>query len=75
MKTVVLCLVLIGLSGCSKPIQRFVPVVVPGYHDDLGDEPAATFVLDTKTGQYCNGGPKQLSVFPLCYDLYTGKIK
>jgi hypothetical protein len=32
-------------------------------------------VLDTKTGQFCDGWPRQNSVFPLCHDLYTGKVK
>jgi hypothetical protein len=75
MKTSFLCLFLVGLTGCSSPIQRFVPVVVPPYHDTSGEESPGVFVLDTKTGQYCTGTPKLRSIYPLCYDLYTGKIK
>jgi hypothetical protein len=76
MKFPLLCLILLCLTGCAKPGQRFVPIVVPGYHDDAaGAVSPSVFVLDTKTGQYCNGSPKQSSVFPLCYDLYTGKVK
>jgi hypothetical protein len=59
---------LIGCTiGCSSKYQRFVPM------PRTGDDPP--FVLDTKTGQFCNGSPRQSSVFPLCYDLYTGKVK
>ena len=65
MKTALLCLVLTGLSGCSKPAQRFVPM-------PRGDNDPP-LVLDTKTGQFCKGSPRQSSIFPLCYDLYKGK--
>jgi hypothetical protein len=76
MKILLFSLVLFCAVGCSRPVQRFVPIVVPGYHDDAaGAVSPSVFVLDTKTGQYCNGSPKQSSVFPLCYDLYTGKVK
>jgi hypothetical protein len=62
MKIPLLSLLLLGVAGCSKPIQRFVP---------LGDNA----VLDTKTGRACNPysaktGPVQL---PLYYDLFKGK--
>ena len=67
MKILLICLLLVGLAGCSCNCQRFVPM------PRSGDEPP--FVLDTKTGQYCVGNPEQASVFPLCHDLYTGKIK
>jgi hypothetical protein len=73
MKISFLCLFFIGAVGCAKPIQRFVPVVVPPYQDTSGGESPTVFVLDTKTGQFCSGNPKQLSQFPLCYDLYKGK--
>ena len=36
---------------------------------------SAGYVLDTKTGQYCNGVTSRPNALPLCHDLYTGKIK
>jgi hypothetical protein len=76
MKILLLCLLSLGLAGCAKPIQRFVPVVVPAYHDDaIGEVSPDVMVLDTQTGQWCKGSPKQASLFPLCHDLYIGKIK
>jgi hypothetical protein len=76
MKVLLFCLVLVGVAGCGKPIQRFVPVVVPGYHDDAsGEMSPEAMILDTQTGQWCKGNPKQPSLFPLCHDLYTGKVK
>jgi len=76
MKTLLLSLLLVGAVGCAKPIQRFVPVVIPGYHDDaIGEVSPDAMILDTQTGQWCKGSPKQTSLFPLCHDLYTGKIK
>ena len=67
MKTPIVLLIATAITGCSSNCQRFVPMP----HGD-NDPP---FVLDTKTGQYCVGSPKQASVFPLCHDLYIGKIK
>jgi hypothetical protein len=67
-------LLLVGLTGCAKPIQRFVPVVVPGYHDEaLGEVAPDALILDTKTGQWCKGSDKAKSALPLCYDLYKNK--
>ena len=45
------------LSGCCRPVQRFVP---------SGDGLA----LDTKTGRACRSDPHAGNNLPLCYDLY-----
>jgi hypothetical protein len=60
MKVSALCLLLLALSGCSKPIQRFAPLP-----DGLA--------LDTKTGRDCRANPLNGTSLPLCYDLYKGK--
>ena len=53
-------IVLIGLAGCCRPSQRFVP-----YEGNLSN------ALDTKTGQLCRTVPKQDGdPVPSCYDLY-----
>jgi hypothetical protein len=74
---ILLCLVLVGLTGCSRPVQRFVPLVVPAYHDDAaGSVSPDIMALDTKTGRACNPFmPRkgQSSTLPLCYDLFKGK--
>lgn len=76
MRILSVLLLLCGTAGCSSNYQRFVPIVVPGYHDEtVGSVSPSVMVLDTKTGQYCSGSPKQSSLFPLCHDLYTGKVK
>ncbi len=62
MKSVAVFLILITLSGCGHPSQRFVPVGEGG------------MALDTKTGQQCFSLPKKELTdpgnFPYCYDLY-----
>jgi hypothetical protein len=66
MRKLAFSIVVCCLTGCGYNCQRFVPM------PRAGDE--GPFVLDTKTGQFCDGSPRQNSVFPLCHDLYTGKI-
>ena len=60
MKTLLLSLLLVGLVGCAKPVQRFAPLP-----DGLA--------LDTKTGRDCRADPHAINALPLCYDLYRGK--
>lgn len=60
MKISLLCLLLLVAAGCSKPVQRFVPLP-----DGLA--------LDTKTGRECRADPHAINNLPLCYDLYKGK--
>ena len=67
MRILALFLLVSSAAGCSCNYQRFVPMPRAG-----GEGPV---VLDTKTGQFCDGYPRQSSVFPLCHDLYTGKVK
>lgn len=63
LKTLPIFLLLIALTGCKRPVQRFVP---------MGDDTA----LDTKTGRRCSPDPmldpsrKPQDQYPLCYDLY-----
>lgn len=56
MKSLVLLLLLVSATGCSRSYQRFVDAGGPA--------------LDTKTGQLCNPGPQKTNALPLCYDLY-----
>lgn len=65
-KTACAALVLLGISGCERPYQRFIP---------CGDN--MNTALDTKTGQICLTWPKKdisegapAASFPRCYDLY-----
>jgi hypothetical protein len=60
MKILLLFLLLFGLAGCAKPVQRFTPLP-----DGLA--------LDTKTGRDCRADPHAGNALPLCYDLYKGK--
>lgn len=65
MKTIPIFLLLVVLTGCERPSQRFVPA-----------SPDVSGVLvDTKTGRLCDGGPpeRHSGPLPLCYDLYKGK--
>lgn len=76
MKAAVTCLLAFALAGCSRPAQRFVPLVVPAYHDDAaGSVSPSTMALDTKTGRACDPLPphKPVGPLPACYDLYQGK--
>ena len=75
-KLIIALFVCASVLGCSRNRQRFVPVVVPGYHDDIiGNVSPDVLILDTQTGQWCKGSDKPKSSYPLCHDLYTGKIK
>jgi hypothetical protein len=64
-KITVVGIVLIGVAGCCRPVQRFVP-----YEGNLGN------ALDTKTGQLCRTTPHQDGdLIPSCNDLYrSGKL-
>ncbi len=59
-----LLLVVVMLTGCCRPTQRFVPTST------------IELALDTKTGQECITYPKgvlakgDLDTFPYCIDLY-----
>jgi hypothetical protein len=82
MKMLSLCLFLLigSMAGCSRNRQRFVPVVVPedskAPSDIFGERAPYVLILDTQTGQWCKGSnDKSKSPYPLCHDLYTGKIK
>ncbi|MGP8271844.1 MAG: hypothetical protein ACLQLH_17405 [Terracidiphilus sp.] len=75
MRISLLCLFLVGLVGCSNPIQRFVPVVVPAYGLGSGiDAEPELLILDTQTGRLCVG-KRFGTASPICQDFYTGKIK
>ena len=59
-----LALTLIAVSGCAKPVQRFVPI-------------GQGMTLDTKTGLDCLSFPKEdvpteyeRGHYPMCVDLY-----
>lgn len=58
MKSLSLLLLLLAVTGCSRPCHRFV------------DVSGSSFVLDTKTGQYCYPLAKNPTQLPACYDLY-----
>lgn len=67
MKILALFLIVSSAAGCSCNCQRFVPMPRAGAE--------GPFVLDTKTGQFCDGAPRETANFPLCHDLYTGNTK
>ena len=63
-----LLLVLVILTGCCRPTQRFVPTST------------IELALDSKTGQECVTYPKgvlakggDLDTFPYCIDLYNAR--
>jgi hypothetical protein len=65
--TICSAIALLGISGCERAHQRFVPFG----GGNVG------FALDTKTGQACSTLPRKAlpdngkeNSFPFCYDLY-----
>ena len=59
MKIATAIIFVVVMTGCSRPVQRFIP---------MGDNAA----LDTKTGRACNPFPqgKGPTTLPYCHDLY-----
>ena len=60
--------ILLALSGCEHPYQRFIPI----------SSDNSSFALDTKTGKKCLTEPAKLDLikqaqevgYPFCIDLY-----
>jgi len=60
--------ILLALSGCERPYQRFIPI----------SSDNSSFALDTKTGKKCLTEPAKLDLiqqaketgYPFCIDLY-----